>query len=71
MSGWSIIPRQQSLLPLKQFASNARWGSVTKFQLVNENLSPNHKTGKCKETTSSVIDDIHGASNISEHFKQL
>ena len=48
MSGWSIIPRQQSLLPLKQFASNARWGSVAKFQVINENLSPNHKTGKCK-----------------------
>ena len=34
MSGWSIIPRQQVLLPLKQFASNARWGSVAKFQVI-------------------------------------
>ena len=32
MSGWSIIPRQQVLLPLKQFKYNARFGSEKKFQ---------------------------------------
>ena len=29
------------------------------------------KTTKCKETTSSVIDDIHGSSNIASHFKTI
>ena len=27
------------------------------------------KSTNCKETTSSVIDDIYGASKISKHFK--
>lgn len=49
ISGWNIAPRQQVfLLPSKQFVSNARWGSVAKFRRINENVLPNHNTGKSK-----------------------
>ena len=49
ISGLSITPRQQVfLLPSKQFVSNARWGSVTKFRMINANISPDHNTGKGK-----------------------
>ena len=39
MSGVSISPRQQVLLPLKQFDLKARWGSEAKFQLLLMNQS--------------------------------
>ena len=32
ISGYSITPRQQVLLPFKQFVTKARWGSEVKFQ---------------------------------------
>ena len=37
ISGWSITPRHQVLLPLKQFTSKARWGSTKKFQFLLPN----------------------------------
>ena len=46
-------------------------------KLLNTELSGKHffkelnKTGKCKETISNVMDEIHGASNISEHFRKI
>ena len=39
MSGLSNSPRQQVLLPLKQFDLKARWGSEAKFQLLLMNQS--------------------------------
>ena len=35
-TGWSFTPRHQVLLPIKQFTSNARWGSEIKFLLQNQ-----------------------------------
>ena len=39
MSGLSISPRQQALLPLKQFDLKGRWGSEAKFKLLLKNQS--------------------------------
>ena len=36
ISGYSITPRQQVLLPFKQFVTKARWGSEVKFQIPNQ-----------------------------------
>ena len=30
-----------------------------------------NKVGKCKENISNVVDDVYGASNIAEHFKNV
>ena len=50
MFGWSITPRHQVLLPLKQFTSKARWGSEIKFQIHLQNQPEKIHSDNCVPT---------------------
>ena len=46
MTKLDAIPRRQTFLPLKNFGSNARWGSEMKFKNLNQNLFHSHAEEK-------------------------